>query len=605
MGKLLFTLLSLLLAGTTAVAVTCNSDGSPSSVQACLDSANDGDTITIPAGVFTWASGVTSQRGITLQGQGIGATIIRDNVQSGIMIAFTVPASTTARLTGIEFQDGGHGGRGNYANDPGLVNAQAPSQTNGAQFRFDHNKWNNVFGNVGINTVLGVADHNTFITDAQGAFTLYGSNWDGQPNGYDYSWHDPVNFGSAQFFFVEDNTFTNTNGTYMGFVTDAYRGARFVVRYNTMTGMAIGDHGTDSEGRTRGSRAFEIYNNTMNGNNVNSFIGGSRSSRVIIHDNNISGYWNNTNFALNAFRNHFPFSPFGGMTGTNPWDRNSPTIYFTGTAASASIGTTVTVSGNPNWTPNRWVGYVLRRLSDNCNSSSVNFGEIRSSKSNTLTYTSADYAANMSFCAGDSLEIRKVQQALDAPGRGQGSILSNVPTPTPPAGWNDQVTEPSYQWNNSPQIPLFVSSTGAVRAGEHFFNNTPIASYMPYCHPHPLVSGAPCNPSPTPTPTPCATPAAPSSLVANTFSSSEIDLTWVDNANNEVAFEVERANGGNGNSPQCGSFQLIATIGGANHTSYSDTNCLSNTWYCYRVRVVNACGVYSAYSNTASAKTDP
>ena len=386
----------ILTASGLAGATTINANSaSQSDVAAAVASAADGDTVTIPGGTASWTRTLQVKRGITIQGAGVGVTIIKDNVASGQLISMTVPAGLTSRVTGIEFQDGGHGGRGGYANNPGLVNAQCADQRNGAQFRFDHNKWNDVFGDVGVDTILGVADHNTFISNGRGSFSIYANHYDGQPNGYDYSWHDPCNFGSANFFFIEDNTFTNTNATNQAFITDAVAGARFVIRHNTSTGYRTGDHGTDSVGRQRGSRCYEVYNNTMDGANLNKYIGGSRASTVLIHDNTISNYWSAAQFSLDAFRTFYRFPIFGGADGTNPWDVNDTTggrnhngIYFTGTVASSTSAgglPTVTVSGNPNWTTNQWYGYVVRRLTDNCNSGTINYAEIASNNSNTLT----------------------------------------------------------------------------------------------------------------------------------------------------------------------------------------------------------------------------
>ena len=58
------------------------SDGSAASVQALHDIASNGDRIILPAGTFTWSTSVTISKAITLQGNGIGRTIIRDAVQT-------------------------------------------------------------------------------------------------------------------------------------------------------------------------------------------------------------------------------------------------------------------------------------------------------------------------------------------------------------------------------------------------------------------------------------------------------------------------------------------------------------------------------------------
>jgi serine protease AprX len=91
-------------------------------------------------------------------------------------------------------------------------------------------------------------------------------------------------------------------------------------------------------------------------------------------------------------------------------------------------------------------------------------------------------------------------------------------------------------------------------------------------------------------------PAAPSGLAAAAASSSQINLGWTDNANNEDGFKIERCTGSG-----CTNFAQIAAVG-ANATSYSDTGLTANTTYSYRIRAYNT-GGDSAYSNTASATT--
>ena len=486
-------LLTLILSGFSALrcgATIYPSNGTAANVQSIHNNqAQNGDTITLPAGTFTWSTRVHITKAITLQGAGVSSTIVRDAVQSGQLIQWSLAAGLPSRLTGIEFQDGG---RINTITAPGGILHVDGSNTNGSTFRFDHSKWNNLNGPTVFDTVIGVIDHNTFVLDRFGAAIIpYGSHWNGQNYG-DGSWAAPTGFGSSQFLFIEDNTFTHSQ-PYERAVTDAYGGARFVVRHNTIFNSFISNHGTESTGRTRGGRAMEVYNNTYTGSNVNSLIGGSRSGGVLFHDNTISGYWGDlATVSLQNYRNFYRFNPWGGADGTSAWDVNDPTVFFTGTAASHNSGTTVTVSG-ANWTTNQWAGYALRRTSNLCNSNSLNFGEILRNTSHTLTYSdNGGYPTppTMSFCAGDSLQIRKVNHALDQPGRAGGSLITGDP-PVRPGGWNDQVTEPCYSWNNvNHDTNGFVnfSAGPGVRANEHYFNNTPMPGYTPYTYPHPLVT---------------------------------------------------------------------------------------------------------------------
>jgi hypothetical protein len=505
-----FTLILSVFFAPRCRAATYQSNGTVASIQSIHNNqAHNGDTITLPAGVLNWTTGVTINKAITLQGAGVGTTVIRDGMQSGRLIQWTLAPGQRSRITGIEFQDGG---RVNAQGAEGILHVDG-SNTNGSAFRFDHCKWNNLNGPTVFDTVIGVIDHNAFVTDRfSPPIYVFDAHWNGQNNG-DGSWPAPTGFGSSQFLFIEDNTFAHSQQGQHS-VTDAFAGARFVVRHNSIFNGLISNHGTESTGRTRGGRAVEVYNNTFTGTNLNKFVGGIRSGVVLFHDNSISGYWGNlAEFSLENYRNFYPFPPWGGADGTNAWDVNSPTVFFTGTAAANSSGTTVTVSGAA-WTPNYWAGYSLRRTSNNCNSGSISFSEIQSNTSNTITYINGGYPGSpMSFCAGDSLEIRKVVHALDQPGRALGSLIIGTP-PVRPAGWNNQVTEPCYSWNNTTgNAPINFNGGPGVRANEHYFNNTPMPGYVAYVYPHPLVSGQ-SPPPPTPSPAPSSTP-LPSATCSN------------------------------------------------------------------------------------------
>lgn len=62
--------LLVLFVPATVFSATLASDGSQSDVAAKISAASDGDTITLPAGIFTWTTGVTISKAIKLQGVG-------------------------------------------------------------------------------------------------------------------------------------------------------------------------------------------------------------------------------------------------------------------------------------------------------------------------------------------------------------------------------------------------------------------------------------------------------------------------------------------------------------------------------------------------------
>ncbi len=93
-------------------------------------------------------------------------------------------------------------------------------------------------------------------------------------------------------------------------------------------------------------------------------------------------------------------------------------------------------------------------------------------------------------------------------------------------------------------------------------------------------------------------PAGPNDLVATTISSSQINLVWLDSANNETGYAVERKTGVGG------SYSQIGTVG-TGGVSFSDTGLSAGPIsYYYRVRATNSVG-NSIYSNEAQAATVP
>ncbi|BAJ01064.1 PKD domain-containing protein [Shewanella violacea] len=91
-------------------------------------------------------------------------------------------------------------------------------------------------------------------------------------------------------------------------------------------------------------------------------------------------------------------------------------------------------------------------------------------------------------------------------------------------------------------------------------------------------------------------PSAPTGLSTSSVSSSQINLTWLDNSTDESSFNIERSLNGT-------SWTQVQTLA-AETTSYNDTGLSADTLFYYRVYASNGAG-NSLMSNIATHSTQP
>lgn len=91
-------------------------------------------------------------------------------------------------------------------------------------------------------------------------------------------------------------------------------------------------------------------------------------------------------------------------------------------------------------------------------------------------------------------------------------------------------------------------------------------------------------------------PTSPTSLVASNNGRTFIDMSWTDNSDNEDEFRIASSTDGS-NFPSDGT-----TV--PNDNTYRSTGLSPNTWYWFRVRARNECGV-SGWTNTIHVRTNP
>jgi len=522
----------------------------------------------------------------------------------------------------------------------GGENIEKPEQ-NCTRFRIDNCNWNDPKGSIVFNDAIGVVDHVTLnrgsINPTLGSpltyvgFPLWAqSAASGQGLG-DGSWNQPVVLGSDKFVFYENCIVTTTAETSL---TDTggnqSPAGRMVVRNSILNKTKLEFHGT--EGRARGSRIMIAYDNTWNQTKTLCSV---RGGMLIAHGNtvNTAGVSGTPTFDLTNFR----LGEFGGPAdGTFPMDRNDQSehgwgagIWFKGKADGASSSAPASggvplwqvkvkkADGTPvtDWSTNQWKYFTIRRLSGR--TGSINFAHMISntaSPDNTVTYqrrkNQSTTVLSLDFIDGEDLEFRKVEHPSDGSGTGTSGLVAGTGWPPPtipfPSGRNDQewagkalggavVTPPShtpcYQWDNGSAV--FAFKEGGRADGTPGFEadakNEPMPNYTPgdpnweLPHPHWLIakteSGTDPAPGTTPVPgaTPTPTPVAPSNLVAAAVSSTQINLSWTDNSNDETGFTIQRS--------LTSDFTSVTPITkSANATSHSDTGLTASTLYYYRIR---------------------
>lgn len=318
-----------LLAAVNAEAATRNAATcSRADVGAAVNAAADGDTVVIPGGTCTWGSTLTINKILTLQGAGPNSTIIVDGVSKAgypnvpYVLYWETKAGGISRITGIGFE----GGSASDPNNSGMLRIVGSSHT----FRFDHSrvKTTQTSGLHIRGNVLGVVDHVTFdLNNWKYGIYVHLENWKGIGDFGDSAWADDHYIGTDKAVFIEDSTFAGSGNQ---IAIDGWSGSRVVFRRNKLTNAAWENHGTETGGRWRSQRTFEVYDNTFTWTNMSwaSMIGIRGGTGVVF--NNTGTYsgsaYTNVMADLTALRHSDPsriYDPWRLCNGSNVWDGNS------------------------------------------------------------------------------------------------------------------------------------------------------------------------------------------------------------------------------------------------------------------------------------------
>ena len=309
-----------LSAGTLWAATITATSCSRNDVETAVNSAANGDTVLIPSGTCTWTTNLTiGNKYLTLQGAGAGPTIIRDGVSKDVypnipqVLVWETIDGGLSRLTGITFQ----GGTITDVYNKGIVVIGGASR----QFRVDHCKFipTQTAGLFVWGDLWGVIDHNVFDLSAHHGYAIYihGGTYG------DAAWAEGSTLGTVRNVFVENNLFTQDQSLgWQYYGVDGWNGSRVVYRYNQFNATNLNNHGTESGGRWRSQRQFEIYNNTwtwnMMGNDFPSLIGLRGGTGVI---------YNNSATISNGTVNHFvDFQYYRASNSYFPWGQ-CPSIW--------------------------------------------------------------------------------------------------------------------------------------------------------------------------------------------------------------------------------------------------------------------------------------
>jgi hypothetical protein len=325
---ILISLIGAAFFAATATAKTIEAvDCSQQEVQKAIDAAADGNTVLVPSGVSIWTTSqenrpavVMSRKGqekrITLKGAGIGKTVIIDDTGPACF-QVVIKTSETGIFSGVEdkaFRITGFTFKGN-GGDALLF---ASGYTN---WRIDHCRFENSGRSLWVSGI-GLIDHCVFDKrdNGQSIFVSHRDYAD-KPHG-DGSWNSPLALGTEKAVYIEDCTFRyyvqNPNAA-----LDGCFGARIVFRHNTLVNASIAVHGTESSGRGRSIRSYEIYGNRFNMTPPKEHFTAIflRGGTGVIFDNKLTGAYKAFVLATN-YRSRDSYPPWGKCDGSSRWDGN-------------------------------------------------------------------------------------------------------------------------------------------------------------------------------------------------------------------------------------------------------------------------------------------
>ena len=466
--------------------------GRPGDVQTALNEAKDGDTVIIPAGVWTWDQAVSldaSKRSISLKGEGKDKTIITLTVPTW---ALQIVGAKGESFTVSDMElIGGPGGTFALYGDSESWRVHDIKFTNpNPQHHIIFSINGPTYGLIDSNYISGNSYPEQFVN-------VTGGNWN--------VWKQPFSFGSKEAVYIEDNTFVYAGHADPHVIIDGQRGGKAVVRYNKVTnhGVNIGTHGFDSGGGAS-MLLTEVYGNefitTDFPNGTLSSLSMTRGGTNIFFNNHWiigSQVWTNPYISLRYFRNDMN-TWWGKCDGTRQYKMCS------------------NIDKNWNIVPGGG-DFPKTALTDaDC---------------------PAGFTAKWKFCSVSKMNLCTVDS--DCPSSETCSAYLDGPAADgelrcfmQPGMGSQNKSEPAYEWNNIVSTPNNLPSASIrgvtnvnyvsgwpVIANRDYFNDTCKPGYRPYTYPHPLrglsAKSQPLNCPGTPVQPVPSTPSVPDPVVSS------------------------------------------------------------------------------------------
>jgi len=326
----------------------CGADGTcdAAELQDLINSAEEGDTIKIAAGTHNWGTddSVTINKSIIIDGQGAStgcgtsspggtwpATFDIDVDNTPAFSIVSSDPSDVIRITGIHLTGDVPGGTAAIGGIRIGSNNLCPNvRVDNCKFETSGNSYANEASGLG-----GLVDHNWFQANgcnSNAAIILRdfrGGNYGGWP------WAQTLNWGSDDFLFIEDNSFTSTcTAEGANLYLWVQGGGQWVLRYNYIQGRFAKVYGCYTS-NYRSGVACEIYENTIYmPNNTNEKCFQIEGGAALIHNNTTEHY--STICNLIEQRAGGAKGDFG-VAGQN-WDGNLGEPYPTGYPLLDQIG---------------------------------------------------------------------------------------------------------------------------------------------------------------------------------------------------------------------------------------------------------------------------